>query len=310
MNLRFLEAFVWVARVKSFRAAAEKLNMTQSAVSSRIATLESEFGRRLFDRDPREVRLTAAGRTLLIHAERLLHDGRAMRAALMNAETIAGIVRIGAVESVVHTFLVPYVQSLNTRYPGLELELTAEPTRHLHEHLQRGVIDLALQTDTVFGDSIVNCPLCTMPMGWIASGDFEGGVERRMSLQDLASLPIITFTRGSQPHAAVIDVFRLHDQAPRAVHCVTSLAAIVRLVHSGLGIASMPLAAVAAEIAEGSLRVLTCDAELPPLPIMASYRPDPTSPTLDLVAELAVAEVRAYCDRVGTYCALPASSAL
>jgi DNA-binding transcriptional LysR family regulator len=310
MNLRFLEAFVWVARVKSFRAAAEKLNMTQSAVSSRIATLESEFGRRLFDRDPREVRLTASGRTLLIHAERLLHDSRSMRAALLNAETVAGIVRIGAVESVVHTFLVPYVQSLNTRYPGLELELTAEPTRHLHDHLQRGVIDLALQTDTVFGDSVVNCPLCTMPMGWIAPADFEGGVDRRIPLQDLASIPIITFTRGSQPHAAVIDAFRIRDLTPRSVNCVTSLAAIVRLVCAGLGVASMPLAAVATEIADGSIRVLSCDAELPPLPIVASYRPDPTSPTLDLVTELAVAEVQAYCDRVGTYCALPAPSIL
>ena len=52
MNLRFVETFVWVARLGSFRAAADRLNATQAAVSNRIASLEAEMGCELFERVP------------------------------------------------------------------------------------------------------------------------------------------------------------------------------------------------------------------------------------------------------------------
>lgn len=61
MNLRFVEAFVWVARLNSITRAAEKLCLTQSAVSNRIAALEEELGTLLLDRRNQGFRLTGAG---------------------------------------------------------------------------------------------------------------------------------------------------------------------------------------------------------------------------------------------------------
>jgi len=72
MNIRFLEAFVWVARLGSFKAAADKLDTTQAATSARIATLEDQFGVRLFERDKRHVALTNTGAELVKHAEEIL----------------------------------------------------------------------------------------------------------------------------------------------------------------------------------------------------------------------------------------------
>ena len=80
MNLRFLETFVLLAELRNFRMTAERLYTTQAAVSSRIATLEQEFGVRLFDRGVREVTLTADGAKALVHAERMLRLMREMRA--------------------------------------------------------------------------------------------------------------------------------------------------------------------------------------------------------------------------------------
>ena len=74
MNLRFVEAFLWVARLKSFKGAAEKLHTTQAAISSRIATLEEELGARLFERDNRSVTLTFRGTELVPLAERMLEN--------------------------------------------------------------------------------------------------------------------------------------------------------------------------------------------------------------------------------------------
>jgi len=72
MNLRFVEAFIVVTRLKSFRAAADKLHTTQPAISSRIAALEEELGVKLFERNSRAVTLTPQGSALLPLAESML----------------------------------------------------------------------------------------------------------------------------------------------------------------------------------------------------------------------------------------------
>ena len=78
LNLKFLETFVWVARLRNFSLAAEKLCTTQAAVSNRIATLERELGVRLFERDLRTVSLTPHGQRALPQAEAIMRQvGRA-----------------------------------------------------------------------------------------------------------------------------------------------------------------------------------------------------------------------------------------
>ena len=72
MNLRQLEAYLWVARLGSFSKTAERLFTTQPAISSRIGNLEDELQVRLFERDGSRVRLTAAGRGLMRYAEEAL----------------------------------------------------------------------------------------------------------------------------------------------------------------------------------------------------------------------------------------------
>src|SRR4051794_36876028 len=72
LNLRFLETFVWVAKLKSFSLAAEKLHTTQAAVSHRIASLERELGVRLLERNVRDVSLTPHGVDAFVRAERLV----------------------------------------------------------------------------------------------------------------------------------------------------------------------------------------------------------------------------------------------
>lgn len=105
MNLRFIEAFVWVARLRSFKAAAEKLHTTQTAISARIATLENQFGVKLFERDKRTVVLTYSGEELLKYAEQLLGISARMMEAVADRSSYGGTVSIGAIETVVHTLV-------------------------------------------------------------------------------------------------------------------------------------------------------------------------------------------------------------
>ena len=88
MNLRFVEAFYWVVQLKSVSRAAEKLHITQSAMSSRIAALEAELGVLLLDRRDKQFRLTVGGLRFFGHTQRLLALQREMQRVLPCAPVI------------------------------------------------------------------------------------------------------------------------------------------------------------------------------------------------------------------------------
>ena len=101
--------------------------------------------------------------------------------------------------------------------------------------------------------------------------------KRRYTLADLAQGELLTFQRGSQPHVGLLDLFRAARLEPRRVHTISSISAMVQLVEGGIGVATLPLAAVQKLSGRLPLKPLKCEAALPPLPLHASYREDPTS---------------------------------
>ena len=167
MNLRFLETFVWVARLKSFRLTAEKLFSTQASISSRIAALEDELGTRLFLRDSKGVSLTPEGQKVLEYAERMIDTMQALKQSISDTGSIQGRIRIGAMDTVIHTWLSPFVTRVMERYPAVEIELTADTARNLNEQLLKGYLDIVFQTDMVNGDSVRNLQLAVFPVRWI-----------------------------------------------------------------------------------------------------------------------------------------------
>ena len=137
MNLRFVEAFYWVATLQSVSRAAEKLFITQSAMSARIAALEDELGTVLLDRRDKQFRLTFAGQRFLKHAARLLELQRDIKLEMGGDAPVEVQMRIGAIESVLHSWLIPWVEHLRAEYPALELELSVETTPVLIELVRR-----------------------------------------------------------------------------------------------------------------------------------------------------------------------------
>ncbi len=305
MNTRFLEAFVWVARLGSFRSAADRLNMTQSAISSRIASLESEFGKRLFDREVREVRITTAGRMLLDYAERILDLSREMNGALAPGAKLTGTVRIGAVETILYTWLIPFLERVRQAHGELEIELTAEPTIRLHEQLRRGQLDIALQTNAILGDGILNQRMGTMPMAWIGRPEDDWGDGSPLPIARFVQRPAITMSRGSQPHDALLQACRDAGIQPKRVHCVSSLAAISRLVSAGFGAALVPLAPFRDELSAGRLVVIPCATRMVQLHLMASLMTDPSSQTVEVIGAMARQEAAQYALSVGPDFAIP-----
>ncbi|KVL52540.1 LysR family transcriptional regulator [Burkholderia territorii] len=303
MNIRFLETFVWLAKLENFRLTAEKLHTTQAAVSSRIASLEEAFDVRLFDRNTRSATLTPAGRRMLAYAERIVRLDSEMRRDI-DAASDAGLIRIGVIESIVHSWFPALMAQLRERYPRLDVEITSDTTPHLVRLLSTDGVDLILQTDPVPGPDFTNLPLCEFPVRWAASPRLGLGGER-LDVARLAAYPIISFSRHSGPHATIERLFAAVER-PASINCITSVAAMIRLVADGFGVAALPPAIIGRELQEGSLELLDVEPEFPALPLVASYRTQGL-PVAARIAELA-SEVARAMPAVSSH-AKPAASA-
>lgn len=289
MNIRFLETFVWLAKLENFRLTAEKLHTTQAAVSSRIASLEEAFDVRLFDRNTRSATLTPAGRRMLAYAERIVRLDGEMRRDI-DAASDAGLIRIGVIESIVHSWFPALMAQLRERYPRLDVEITSDTTLHLTRLLSTDGVDLILQTDPVPGPDFTNLPLCEFPVRWAASPRLGLGGQP-LDVARLAGFPIISFSRHSGPHATIERLFAAVER-PASINCITSVAAMIRLVADGLGVAALPPAIIGRELQEGTLELLDVEPEFPALPLVATYRSQGL-PVAARIAELASEVARA-----------------
>jgi DNA-binding transcriptional LysR family regulator len=274
MNLRFVEAFYWVVTLRSVTRAAEKLHLTQSAMSARIAVLEQELGTLLLDRRDKQVRVTVAGTRFFAYAERLLALQREVKAEMGGAAQ-AITLRVGAIESVLHSWLIDWLQDMRQRHPALSLELTVETSPILVDQLKRGMLDVALAALPAGGEAVRAQAMPQMEMVFV--GHRELHRKRRYTLAELAAVELLTFQRGSQPHVALLDLMRAAGLERLRVHSVSSISAMAQLVEGGLGIATLPRAVVERLGQRLPLRVLPCDTALQPLPIYLSYRDDPAS---------------------------------
>lgn len=253
MNLKFLETFVWVAKLKSFRLTAEKLFTTQASISSRIAVLESELGVKLFLRDSRGVSLTPEGLKVLDYAEQMMVTMQGLKQSLETTSSKVGRIRIGAMDTVIHTWLSPLVAELMDHFPLVEIELVADTALNLSDQLQKGFLDLILQTDLVRLETVRSLELASHPMAWIVASQ---SIYNRdyASLAELAQERIITYSKNSHPHQDVISLMQANGVAAPRMNCVNSVSAITRLLRDGFGIGALPPVLVSEELARGGVK--------------------------------------------------------
>lgn len=200
MNLRFLEAFVWVARLASFKAAASKLCTTQAAISSRIATLKGQLGVRLFEHDRRSVTQTFKGSELLPLPESMLDLHARVEARVGPTQRAAGRLRIGVMETVVHKWLPALLSRFARRHPDVTIKLESDASPHLRGELLEGRLDVAFQTQSISEGFIENHLIASLAKRWVAAPHLPPALGT-MRLDDITRQPIISFRRAYRASA-------------------------------------------------------------------------------------------------------------
>ncbi len=290
MNLRFVEAFHWAVSLGSVTRAAQKLHITQSALSARISALEEELGTVLVDRRDKQFRLTIAGQRFHTLAQQLLSMQRQIKEAMGHNSGDMVTVRIGAIESVVHSWLPRWLVQMRADQPDFAFELTVETSPVLVDQVRRGALDLVFSAIPANDAGLRSVALPAMQMSFVGHQDMH--LARRYRLNDLACLELLTFQRGSQPHQALLELFQGDETPTPRIHTISSISAMVQLVEAGFGVATLPSEVVSALAHRSPLRALPGAPALAPLPIHASYREDPTSTLTESLLASATAQLR------------------
>ncbi|MFM0417152.1 LysR family transcriptional regulator [Paraburkholderia aromaticivorans] len=281
MNTRFVETFLTLARLGSFRATATAMHATPAAISLRIKALEAELGVELIERDAADFQLTVNGERLLAHARSVVQATRSLQLAAQDETQVATRLRLGVIETVVHSWLPDYIRMLNLEYNRIVVDLTVDSSAILGPRLRAGELDLVIQVEETAEHeaSIVSTLLASYPVRWIARSDLIPA-SRAKHVQTVLSKPVLTFGRGTAPQIAVEGIVQALAKragvplAQTQVTCMPSVAVIVKLLRDGYGVAAVPALFVEPYLTRGELGQLQVRPLPPPIDVAMYYRDD------------------------------------
>lgn len=304
MNTKFLETFIWLARLGNFSKTAEKLHSTQPAVSSRINALEDSLRVELYIRGSRPLELTPEGKKILEYAEKIYNLEQHMRKACVSNSDSSSL-RIGVIEIVTVTWLTSFIEALNDRYEDMVIEITTGLHSDLVSQLLNEDLDLILSLGPVADPQIINVPLCGYRLNWIANPNYFP-IDREMDILEIAKLPIILTKSNSSIYPLVraalmsfdIDYVFSNNQKVR-FDCVYSLATAVHLVKAGVGVMPLMPITILDEIRGNSLKILEVRERMPDVNLSAAYKADSATRLLQEVSSIAKEQAGIYCLAAG-----------
>lgn len=229
MDLRALHAFRMVAECGSITAAAARLGTVQPALSTRISQFETELGESLFERLPRGIRLTPAGRRLLPHAERIeALVAEAAADARGYPRALSGPFRLGAVE-IAAPILADGIARFLAAHAEVELRFVTGVSRQLIADVERGALDAAVISEGSRAAGLLTIPLSQIPLALF--GPIDGAVLDRA----------LAFGEGCVCRARLETLLQRRHRSPRIIE-LDSVDAILGCVEAGIGMALLPQA--------------------------------------------------------------------
>ncbi|HTW45565.1 MAG TPA: LysR family transcriptional regulator [Acidobacteriaceae bacterium] len=276
MDFEQLRTFMEVSRLRSFSRAAEKLNVTQPAISAQIRTLENEVGARLFDRDGGKVTFTAAGRVFEPFAEHCLQCHNHIMVTVGELHrTPRGEISVSANEATSLYVLPAVFAQFKRQYSRVGLSIVrADRIKTVEAVLNRevdfGVVSLPIKdarllVDTLHRDDVV----------MVAPSQHPLAVRESVKLADVLPHSLLLPKQGRQ-RELIEELFRSNDVQPRVAMEVESSELLKRLIAAGLGIGFLPRSNVLEDVKSGTLKILKLEGVRLNRELALIYRKDKT----------------------------------
>ncbi|MCB1621984.1 MAG: LysR family transcriptional regulator [Thiothrix sp.] len=259
LTLRQIQIFEAVARQESHTRAAEKLHMTQPAVSMQIRQLEQYLGIPLFERRGRRMCLTHAGRELLHYAGQVLHAYNDLQVAIEGMQQVDKGHLAVAVTTTANHFATKLLADFTRQHEGVTVTLDVSNRRTLLEQLENGEPDLVIMGEAPKGYNLQSEPLIPNPLVVIASPGHTCARQTWLHLEDIMSERFVIREQGSGTRTAIEKHLHAYGYSCQTSLEMRSNETIKHAVEAGLGLGIVPLHTIQPELDSGRLRVLNVE---------------------------------------------------
>jgi DNA-binding transcriptional LysR family regulator len=244
LNLRQLQTFVTVSKLKSFTRAAQLLHLTQPALTKQIRQLEEILGVRLLDRNTRSVELTRIGKELIPVVEQLLRE---IDAVILNTKQLGvksrGVIRMAALPSICATLVPRTIARFKESFPGISVIMNDVLAQRLVRMVKGEEVDFGIGSlggadpEVRFSLITTDRVVVVFPEGCV--------LERRktVELKDLIDLKLILLHPESSVRKLVDQAFESIGQIAVPAYEATYLSTAAGMVKAGLGVALLPSSA-------------------------------------------------------------------
>lgn len=288
-ELSQLRCFVAVAEELHFGRAAVRLNMTQPPLSRQIQILERVLDVVLLERSNRTVKLTPAGQSFLAEARRLLK--LAESAALLAkrvANGKAGSINIGFTATSAYSYVPELVAACRREMPDVEISLKEMVSGDQLKRLDSGEIDIGLLRPPIPRTALSAFRVTAEPLIAAVNAGHALARSTTIAIEDLASEPFIMYApyEARYFHDLLVELFSRAGLVPNYVQHLAQIHSILAMVHSGVGVALVPEAAMNLHFSGVALRPVNLPRQRPAELFFVS-RKDNDNPLLPIVAALA-----------------------
>ena len=269
-KLDYYRVFYETARCRSFSIAAQRLYISQSAISQCIHQLESDLNAQLFVRTRKGVSLTNEGQLLFLKVESAItsiEQGEKQLDRLRHLE--AGELRIAAGDTITTHFLLKYLEAYHATYPNIRIEMANSYSSQMLTLVKEGKADLAFVNMPMEDDELVFEPYLEINDVFVCGPDFEK--KASYSWEEVAELPLILIEKNASSRHFLEKNFKerniaLHPQIEVAVHDL-----LIRFASIHLGISCVIEQFSKAELEQGIITKIPLDPPLPKRSIGCAY---------------------------------------
>lgn len=238
ISLEYYKVFYYVIKFGSLSAAAEKLCISQPAVSQAVHNLEREFGCQLFIRNRKGMQLTTEGRVLshfIVDGYEKMLQGEENLLKMINLD--AGEIRIGASDMTLQYFLLPYLEKFHEKYPQIKVNVTNGPTPETIRYLKEGKIDFGVVTTPFPDDPLIHVENVRKIRDiFIGGRDFQFLRGKKIEFKELTNLPLICLEKNTSTRRYLDQVLAEKEVAIEPEFELATSDIIVQFVRRNLGI--------------------------------------------------------------------------
>jgi DNA-binding transcriptional LysR family regulator len=290
MTFKQLEAFYWAATCANFAIAAERMHLSISSLSKRIAELEESLGVALFDRSGHRAVMTEAGQGLLPRALELLDAAASIRNTFAPSAGLVGRCAFGVGELSALTWLPRFIAQVRAQYPKLVLEPYVDVGAVLETKVDNGELDFAIIAGRSSRQTVLSQPITQAQFVWTATSTV---VEQYGSVREMIRdrQPIIALPPGAGTTRLIDDWLLAHRIAAAERISCNNWGAIAGMLIASVGVGILPEAWAHKLVRENLVRILTDEHPLTPMTYSFQWRRGDTRPLVNQMLARAASAV-------------------